>query len=75
MLQREPCTCKLWCAAGIVLPNEKHVDAAVRELFEETGLTMTVDNLTLLRGVAVRVSFPASKYKIVYVYSASVYVP
>jgi hypothetical protein len=38
------------------LANEEHVDAPVHELFEETGLILTVDDLILLRGVVVRVS-------------------
>jgi 8-oxo-dGTP pyrophosphatase MutT (NUDIX family) len=32
---------------GLILPSEELVDAAVRELFEEIGLTLTVDDLTL----------------------------
>jgi ADP-ribose pyrophosphatase YjhB (NUDIX family) len=32
--------------AGSILPNEEHVDAAVRDLFDETSLTVTVDDLT-----------------------------
>jgi 8-oxo-dGTP pyrophosphatase MutT (NUDIX family) len=48
MLQREPRTCKTWFLAGSILPNEAHVDDAVRELLEETGLTLFVDDLKLL---------------------------
>jgi ADP-ribose pyrophosphatase YjhB (NUDIX family) len=50
VLHREPRARKAWCHAGIVLPNEEHVDAAVRELFKETDLTLTVDDLTMLSG-------------------------
>jgi 8-oxo-dGTP pyrophosphatase MutT (NUDIX family) len=32
--------------AGIVLPNQELVDAAGIELFEETGVSLTVDDLT-----------------------------
>jgi 8-oxo-dGTP pyrophosphatase MutT (NUDIX family) len=32
------------------LLNQEHVDAAVRELFEEIGFTMTVDDYTLFSG-------------------------
>jgi 8-oxo-dGTP pyrophosphatase MutT (NUDIX family) len=38
-----------------VSPNEEPVYVAARELFEETGLTLTTDGLTLLRGKYVRV--------------------
>jgi ADP-ribose pyrophosphatase YjhB (NUDIX family) len=55
VLQREPRSGKSWCVADIVLPKEKYVDAAVRDLFEEIGLTLTVDNFTVLSGVAVQV--------------------
>jgi ADP-ribose pyrophosphatase YjhB (NUDIX family) len=54
VLQSEPRTGKYWCRAGIVFPHEEHVDEAVRELFEETGLTGTVDDLNLLSGGVVR---------------------
>ena len=50
VLQREPRSGKTWFTAGSVLPNEEHVDAAVRELHEETGLDLTPDDLTLLSG-------------------------
>jgi 8-oxo-dGTP pyrophosphatase MutT (NUDIX family) len=36
VLQCEPRSCKTWFLAGSVLPNEEHVDAAIRELHEET---------------------------------------
>jgi ADP-ribose pyrophosphatase YjhB (NUDIX family) len=49
------------------------VDAAVRELHEETGLTLTPDDLTLLSDAHVRVSLPQG-LQLVYVYSAYVHV-
>jgi 8-oxo-dGTP pyrophosphatase MutT (NUDIX family) len=71
VLQREPSTGKTWFPAGLVLPNEERVDAAVRELHEETGLTLTPDDLTLLSDAPVRVALPQGRH-LVYVYSASV---
>ena len=56
VLQREPRTGKTWFPADSVLPNEEHADAAVRELHEETGLTLTPDSLTLLSDAPVRVA-------------------
>jgi 8-oxo-dGTP pyrophosphatase MutT (NUDIX family) len=58
VLQREPRTGKTWFPAGSVAANEEHVDAAVRELHEETGLTLTPDDLTLLSDAHVRVALP-----------------
>jgi 8-oxo-dGTP pyrophosphatase MutT (NUDIX family) len=48
VLQREPRTGKTWFPVGSVLvfPNEEHVDAAVRELHEETGLTLTPEDFS-----------------------------
>jgi hypothetical protein len=69
--QCEPCTGKAWLPTGIVLPNEEPFDVAVRELLEETGLILTVDDLTILSGIVVRVSLHVGKYHLVYVYSAS----
>jgi ADP-ribose pyrophosphatase YjhB (NUDIX family) len=66
VLQREPRTCKTWFPVGPVAANEEFVDAAVRELHEETGLT-----LTLLSDAHVRVALREG-HQIVYVYSASV---
>jgi ADP-ribose pyrophosphatase YjhB (NUDIX family) len=54
------------CAA-----NEERVEDAVRELHEETGLTFTPDDLTLLSDAPVRVALPEGQ-QLVYVYSASV---
>jgi 8-oxo-dGTP pyrophosphatase MutT (NUDIX family) len=45
-------------------------DAAVRELFEEIGLSLTVDYPTLLSGNHVRVPLLGGHYKLVYVFSA-----
>jgi 8-oxo-dGTP pyrophosphatase MutT (NUDIX family) len=44
VVQREPRTGKTWFPTASILPYEEHVDAAVRELFEEIGLTLTVDD-------------------------------
>jgi 8-oxo-dGTP pyrophosphatase MutT (NUDIX family) len=54
-----------------VTANEEHVDAAVRELHEETGLILTPDDLTMLSDAHVRVALPVGQ-QLVYVYSASV---
>jgi 8-oxo-dGTP pyrophosphatase MutT (NUDIX family) len=54
--------------------DEEHVDAAVRELHEETGLILTLDDLTLLSDAPVRVALLVGQH-LVYVYSASVPVP
>jgi 8-oxo-dGTP pyrophosphatase MutT (NUDIX family) len=64
-----------WFLVGSILPNEEHVDAAVRELFEETDLILTGDDLTLLGGNHVRVSFHAGQYQLVHVFSAYLQVP
>jgi 8-oxo-dGTP pyrophosphatase MutT (NUDIX family) len=60
--------------AGSILRKEEHVDAAVRDLFEETGLTLTVDDFTLMSGNHLRVPLLAGKCKLVHVFSASVHV-
>jgi 8-oxo-dGTP pyrophosphatase MutT (NUDIX family) len=73
MLQRDPHNGKTWFPSRSVMPNEEHVDAAVRELFAETGLTLTVDDITVLSPKPVRVPLLAAKYHLVYVFSA--YVP
>jgi 8-oxo-dGTP pyrophosphatase MutT (NUDIX family) len=74
VLQREPRHGKTWFPAGSFTANEEHVDAAVRELHEETGLTLTPDDLTLLSAARVRVALPVGQ-QLVYAYSASVPVP
>jgi 8-oxo-dGTP pyrophosphatase MutT (NUDIX family) len=43
VLQGEPRSGKTWFPTDSILPNEEHVDAAVRELFEETSVAMTID--------------------------------
>jgi 8-oxo-dGTP pyrophosphatase MutT (NUDIX family) len=48
VLQCEPRIGKTWFPVGYVTANEEHVDADVRELYEETGLILTPDDLTLL---------------------------
>jgi ADP-ribose pyrophosphatase YjhB (NUDIX family) len=48
VLRREPRTGKTWLPAGSITANEGPVDAAVRELHEETCLILTSDDLTLL---------------------------
>ena len=74
MLQREPRIGKTWFPDGSVAANEEPFDAAVRELHEETGLTLTPDDLTLLSDAPYRVALPDGQ-QLVYVYSASVPVP
>jgi 8-oxo-dGTP pyrophosphatase MutT (NUDIX family) len=41
VLQREPRTGKTWFPAGSITANEEPIDAAVRQLNEETGLILT----------------------------------
>jgi 8-oxo-dGTP pyrophosphatase MutT (NUDIX family) len=74
VLQRELRTENILFLAGSILPNEAPVDAAVRELFEESGLIMTVD-LTMIGGNLVRVPLPGGQYRLVHVFSASGHVP
>jgi 8-oxo-dGTP pyrophosphatase MutT (NUDIX family) len=69
VLQREPRSGKTWFPAGSILPNEELVDAAVRELHEDTGLILTPDDLTLLSDAPVLVTLPQGQ-QLVYVYSA-----
>jgi 8-oxo-dGTP pyrophosphatase MutT (NUDIX family) len=60
-----------------MLPSEELVDVAARELFEETGLTLIVDDFTLFNHFnanLVRVSLPARQYQVVHVFSAYVLV-
>jgi 8-oxo-dGTP pyrophosphatase MutT (NUDIX family) len=71
VLQREPRSGETWFPGGSILSNEEPVDAAVRELHEETGLVLTPDDLTLLSDALVRVTLPEG-LQLVYVYSASI---
>jgi hypothetical protein len=66
VLQRGPRSCKTWVLVRSVLPNEALLDTGVCELFEENGLTMTVDDLTLLSGNSVRETLPAIEIEVVY---------
>jgi 8-oxo-dGTP pyrophosphatase MutT (NUDIX family) len=75
VLKREPRTDKIWFPTSSILPNEEHVDATIRELFEESGLTLTVNDLTLLSINYVRVPLLAEKHELVYVFAAYVPVP
>jgi 8-oxo-dGTP pyrophosphatase MutT (NUDIX family) len=54
--------------AGSILRNEEFADAAVSELFEETGQTVTVNDLTLLIGNLVRVPLPIRQYDFIHVF-------
>jgi ADP-ribose pyrophosphatase YjhB (NUDIX family) len=56
VLQREPSSGKPWLPAGSISHDEEPVDAAVRELHEDTSLTLTPDDLTLLSDAPVRVA-------------------
>jgi 8-oxo-dGTP pyrophosphatase MutT (NUDIX family) len=75
VLQREPRSSESWFRAGSILSNEEHIDASVRELFEEVGLILTVDDLTMLSNNNVRVPLRASKHHLVYVVAAYLIVP
>jgi 8-oxo-dGTP pyrophosphatase MutT (NUDIX family) len=57
------------------LPNEDLANSVVRELLEETGRTLTVDDSTLMTIACVRATLHGDKFQRVYVYSASVLVP
>jgi ADP-ribose pyrophosphatase YjhB (NUDIX family) len=61
VLQREPRSGKTWFPVGLVTANKEHVDAAVRELHEETSLILTPDDLTLLSDAPVRVALPVGQ--------------
>jgi ADP-ribose pyrophosphatase YjhB (NUDIX family) len=74
VLQREPRSSKTWFPAGSVTANEEHVDAAVRELHEETCFILTPDYLTLLSDGPTRVALRVGQH-LVYVYSVSVPIP
>jgi ADP-ribose pyrophosphatase YjhB (NUDIX family) len=75
MLQREPRSGgKTWFPVGSVTANGEPVDAAVRELHEETCLILTPDDLMMLCDAPVRVALPVGQ-QLVYVYTAYVPVP
>jgi 8-oxo-dGTP pyrophosphatase MutT (NUDIX family) len=57
-----------------VIANEERVDVAVRELYEEIGLILTPEDLTLLSDALVCVALPVGQH-LVYVYSASLPFP
>jgi 8-oxo-dGTP pyrophosphatase MutT (NUDIX family) len=44
VLQREPSSGKAWFLVGSTSSNEEHVDAIVREMHEETGLILTLED-------------------------------
>jgi ADP-ribose pyrophosphatase YjhB (NUDIX family) len=48
--QREPRNGKIWFHAHSLMPNKAPVDAAVRELFDKTCLTITIDDFTMFSG-------------------------
>jgi 8-oxo-dGTP pyrophosphatase MutT (NUDIX family) len=75
VLHRKPRTCKTWSHVGSILPNEELVDADVRELIEETSLTLTPDDLSMLSNNPVRVSLLEGRHQLVYVFSAHVPAP
>jgi ADP-ribose pyrophosphatase YjhB (NUDIX family) len=57
------------------LSNEEHVDAVIRELLEETGLTLKHYDITLLSDAPVRVALHQGQRKLVYIFTASVPIP
>jgi hypothetical protein len=57
VFQREPRFGKTWFPVRSVTANEEHVDAAVRELHEESGRILTPDDLMLLSDAPIRVAF------------------
>jgi 8-oxo-dGTP pyrophosphatase MutT (NUDIX family) len=65
VLQRDPRTRKTWFPLGSILPNEEHVDVVVRELLEETGLTLIHDDFAMLSDALVRVASPEGQRKLV----------
>jgi 8-oxo-dGTP pyrophosphatase MutT (NUDIX family) len=75
VLQRKLRTRRTWFLAGWILPNEELVDAVVRKLLEETGLTLSHDDLTLLSDAPVRVALHEGQRRLVYVFSAYVPIP
>jgi 8-oxo-dGTP pyrophosphatase MutT (NUDIX family) len=65
VLHREPHYGKTWLPADSILPDEELVHAAIRELLEEIGLTLTVDDLTMLSSNRVRVPLLSGKQELV----------
>jgi hypothetical protein len=63
--QREPRDSKTWFLAGLILPNEAHVDVVVHELFEETSLSLT----------GTMYAYRTVQHELVHVFSTSVHVP
>jgi 8-oxo-dGTP pyrophosphatase MutT (NUDIX family) len=74
VLQRQSRSGKTWFPTSSISLDEEHADAAVRELYEESGLVWTLDDLTMLSDASVRVALPVGQ-RLVCVYSASVPVP
>jgi 8-oxo-dGTP pyrophosphatase MutT (NUDIX family) len=74
-LKRKPRIGKTWFPASSILPNEEHVYAAIRELHEENGLILTVDDLTQLSDAPFRVALPEGQHQLVYVFTSHVLVP
>jgi 8-oxo-dGTP pyrophosphatase MutT (NUDIX family) len=72
VLQREAHPGKTCFSVGSILPNEEHIDASVRELFEENDLTQTVDDLTMLNNNHFQVMLTHGKRELVYVYATFV---
>jgi hypothetical protein len=68
VLQRELRSGTTWFLAVSILPDEEQVDAAVRELFEENGLTLTVYDLTILSNKLVQVPLIEGECRLVYVF-------
>jgi ADP-ribose pyrophosphatase YjhB (NUDIX family) len=75
VLHRELRNGKTRFPGGSILPNEEHVDVVVRELHEETGLILTLDDYTVLSDAPVRVALPTWQRLLVCVFSAHVLVP
>jgi ADP-ribose pyrophosphatase YjhB (NUDIX family) len=62
-------------AGASILPNEEPVDDVVRELLEEDGLTLSLDDLTLLSDAPVHVALHEGQRHLVSVFSASFPIP
>jgi ADP-ribose pyrophosphatase YjhB (NUDIX family) len=59
----------------LILPNEKLVDAVVRALLEETCLTLSHDDFTMMSDAPVRVALLEVQRQLVCVFSACVPIP